>query len=151
MHVAFLNKPELGTTQRMTLHPLLLASLGVSLALSCSKKIDDRGAAEVDFGNPKRVVSSIFFAAKERKSDHLASLCDPEGEANEFARRVCAQTVDGSDWPEFVSQFGKGKLIGEARVSGDWAQVNFVFGPSGTSPETMELIRRGDKWYLLAF
>ena len=135
----------------MTLRPLFLVPLAACLAMGCSKTIDDRGASEVDFRNPKRVVSSIFFAAQERKSDHLASLCDPEGEANAHALRVCSQTVDGSDWAEFVSQFAKGKLIGEARVSGDWAQVNFVFGPSGTSPETMELIRRGDEWHLLAF
>jgi hypothetical protein len=135
----------------MILRALLLVSLTACVLAGCSKKIDDHGASEVDFTNPKRVVSSIFFAAQEGKSEHLASLCDPEGESNTHALRVCSQTIDGSDWAEFVDQFAKGKLIGEARISGDWAQVNFAFGPSGTSPETMELIRRGDNWHLLAF
>tara|TARA_R110002096_G_scaffold292224_1_gene486545 strand:+ start:103129 stop:103536 length:408 start_codon:yes stop_codon:yes gene_type:complete len=135
----------------MMMRALVLVSLTACLVVGCSKKIDDHGASDVDFSNPKRVVSSIFFAAQEGQSAHLASLCDPKGEANVHARRICAQVVDGSDWPEFVEQFAKGKLIGEARVSGDWAQVNFVFGPSGTTSETMELTRRDGKWYLLAF
>ena len=135
----------------MTVRQGLLAPiLGLAL-FACSKKIDDHGAGTVDFGSAKRVVSSIFFAAQNGQSDHLAGLCDPEGSSNKHARRICSQTVGGDDWDAFVSQFAKGKLIGEARISGDRAQVNFVFGPNGTSPETMELVRRGDKWHLSAF
>jgi hypothetical protein len=124
----------------------------IALALSaCDKHVDDRGSSHVDFTNAKRVVSSIFYAAQTGESKHLASLCDPEGQGNEQVLRICAETRDGDDWPAFEKQFAKGKLIGEARVSGDRALVNFVFGPEGTEPETMELILRNGHWYLLAF
>lgn len=126
-------------------------ALGLVLVGSCVKKVDDRGAAEVDFKSPKRVVSSIFYAAQSGQSDHLSALCDPEDGGNKHVQRICSQRVGGDDWDAFVEQFAKGKLIGEARISGDGAQVNFVFGPDGNSPETMELVRRGDKWYLSAF
>lgn len=120
-------------------------------ATSCSKNIDDMESGDVDFSNPKRVLSSVFYAAKEGKSEHLAGLCDPSGNANKYAKRICGQTLNGPDWPAFVKQFKKAKLIGEARIAGDTAMVNFVFGESGTSPETMELIRREGRWYLLSF
>lgn len=105
----------------------------------------------MDFSSAKRVVSSIFYAAQSGESQHLASLCDPKGQANRHALRICSQTKEGDDWQEFVRQFTKGRLIGEARTTKDQALVNFVFGESGTDQETMELVRRDDRWYLLAF
>ena len=131
---------------------LLLPALALATALAgCDKKVDDRGSAEVDFSNAKRVVSSVFHAAKTGESGHLATLCDPEGESNRHALRVCSQVAGGEDWEEFAKQFSQGKLIGEARITGDRAQVNFVFGKKGTERETMELVRREGRWYLLAF
>jgi len=136
----------------MTSHWLAGTAFAVALlSAACSKHIDDGGSATVDFSNPKRVVSSVFFAAQNEQSDHLAGLCDPEGEGNAFVDRICSETVGGGDWPKFVRQFSKGTLIGEPRISGDRAMVNFAFGPEGTDPETMELVNRDGKWYLLAF
>ena len=132
-----------------------MRTLGLALFLlavvACAKEVDDRGSADVAFSDPKRVVSAIFFAAQSDRSDHLASLCDPQGSANRHAQRICDQRVGGTDWPAFVRQFEKGRLIGEARISGDRALVNFVFGESGTDPETMELVRRQGRWHLLQF
>ncbi len=36
-------------------------------------------------------------------------------------------------------------------IGGNTAKVPFLFGPDGTQPETMNLIRRGENWYLLSF
>ncbi len=135
----------------MTLRAILLTIATLTLGSSCSKTIDDRGASDVDFTSAKRVVSAVFFAAQNDESHHLASLCDPKGASNRHVQRICKQSVEGDDWPAFKRQFQNGKLIGEARVSGDRAMVNFVFGPEGTTPETMELVRRNARWYLLAF
>ena len=118
---------------------------------ACSKTIDDRGSAQVDFTNPKLVVSSIFHAASTGESGHLASLCDPGGEANKHVLRICAQHQGDADWPSFVHQFEKGRLSGEARIAGERAQVNFVFGADGSDAETMELVQRDGRWYLMAF
>jgi hypothetical protein len=126
----------------------VLAAVAVA---ACAKSVDDRESAEVDFSNPKRVLSSVFYAAKTGKADHLESLCDPRGTANEFAARICAETPGGDDWPAFVEQFRSAHLIGEARISGDRALVNFAFGPDGKETETMELVRRDGRWYLKSF
>ncbi len=133
----------------ISLHwPSLLAIVALG---ACDKHVDDRGSSEVDFSDPKRVLSSVFYAAQSGESQHLSKLCDPQGESNRHARRVCSQLATSENWQDFVGQFSQGKLIGEARISGDRAQVNFVFGKSGTRRETMELVRRGERWYLLAF
>ena len=124
----------------------------LSLALAaCDKHVDDRGSSQVDFSEPKRVLSSVFFAAQTGESQHLSGLCDPRGESNMYAQRICSERAGAENWPAFVEQFSKGKLIGEARITGDRAQINFVFGKSGTDQETMELVRRDGRWYLLAF
>jgi hypothetical protein len=131
---------------------LRLGALCLVLALGgCDKKVDDRGSSTVDFTDSKRVLSSVFYAAQSGHSEHLATLCDPEGEANSHALRICSQVEGSDEWKAFVEQFSKGRLIGEARIAGDRALVNFVFGKSGTQRETMELVRRDGRWYLLAF
>lgn len=134
------------------MHRALCLCTLLALGFACSKKtIEDGGSSDVDFANPKRVVASVFYAARTGESEHLSQLCDPEGSGNAHVQRICQQTRNGSDWPAFVRQFEKARLIGEPRITGDHAQLNFVFGPSGTTPETMELRRRDGKWYLVAF
>ncbi len=130
----------------------ILRSACLLLALSaCDKHVDDRGSSQVDFHSPKRVLSSVFYAAQSGDSKHLASLCDPQGKSNRHVLRICSQRAGGEDWQAFVTQFSKGKLIGEARIADERAQINFVFGEKGTERETMELVRREGRWYLLAF
>ncbi len=31
------------------------------------------------------------------------------------------------------------------------AEIDFLFGPDGTRKETIKLVKRGEKWYLLSF
>lgn len=129
-----------------------MCALALVFALgACDKKVDDRGSSTVDFSDAKRVLSSVFYAAKSGQSEHLASLCDPMGESNAHAKRICSQVAGSDDWSLFVEQFSKGKLIGEARINEDRALVNFVFGKTGTQRETMDLVRREGRWYLRAF
>lgn len=128
-----------------------LAIISAMILASCSKTIDDGGSANVDFSSPKRVVDSVFYAARSGQSAHLASLCDPEGTANKHALRICRESNTSSDWPSFVKHFASGKITGEPRITGDTAMVNFIFGEGGMDSETMELVRRDGKWFLLAF
>jgi len=58
---------------------------------------------------------------------------------------------DTPDWESFRRAFARGRLNGEPRVHGDHARLDFVFGPAGDDSETMELVRRGGRWYLSAF
>ena len=131
--------------------PIALALVLACGTLGCAKHIDDRESGTVDFSNPKRVLSSVFHAAKTGEADHLASLCDPKGGADEDVRRLCSLTPDSPDWQSFVRHFQNAHLIGEARISGRRALVNFAFGPEGKQSETMELRQRGGRWYLHEF
>lgn len=130
---------------------LVRAALLSWLLSCCSKTIDDGGSSLVDFTKPKKVVDSIFYAARSGNSDHLASLCDPQGSANQHATRICQAHKDSPDWPSFVANFKSGKITSEPRITGDTAMVNFVFGDKGADSETMELVRRDGNWYLVAF
>ncbi len=134
----------------MTRRSLTLA-LSVFLAASCAKEIQDPRSADVDFGDPKSVLASVFFAAEHGSAAHLAGLCDPSGAANPAARRVCAARPGAPDWESFRRAFARGRLNGEPRVHGDHATLDFIFGPEGDESETMELVRRGGRWYLSAF
>jgi len=109
-------------------------------------------AADVDFSDPEAVTAAIFTAARTGDDTALARLCDPEGKNDGDTRRyICEVTVDGARWIEYVSYFAKGKVSAPARITGDTAKVPFLFGPDGKKKETMNLIRRGKKWFLLSF
>jgi hypothetical protein len=128
-----------------------VAVLAACLAVGCAKEIHDPRSAEVDFLDPKSVVGSVFYAAEHGVAGHLAGLCDPSGAANAEARRICAMHPGAPEWDSFRRTFARGKLSGEPRVHGDTARIDFLFGSGGDESETMELVRRGGRWYLSAF
>lgn len=136
---------------RALLPAAVLALGGAAGAAGCVKEIQDPRTGQVDFGNPKSVTASIFYAADTGETAHLASLCDPQGENDRNTARICALTLDSADWQPFREAFARARLNGEPRISGDRAALHFVFGPTQKQSETMELIRRDGRWYLLAF
>lgn len=129
---------------------LIVAAL-VCCLTACADKAAPEPSSEVDFSRPKSVVEAIFYAARSGDASHLPTLCDPRGEANASAKRVCQVAPGQPQWESFVRHFARGRVIGEPRVSGDSALLNFSYGPDGTVPETMELVRRDGRWHLLQF
>lgn len=128
---------------------LVLAA--ITLAAACADEVEPSGSSEVDFSRPKNVVRSIFYAARTGDAAHLASLCDPRGEVSASARRVCEVAPGQGDWASFARHFARGSVTGEPRITGDSALLNFSYGPDGTLPETMEMVRRDGGWYLSSF
>jgi hypothetical protein len=108
-------------------------------------------AGGVDFSDPISVVQAVFDAAKSQEFSALAGLCDPQGENDEDTAMICAITADHAEKDSFVEFFGKGQVAGEAIIDGDQAQVNVLVGPDGSEAETIILIQRDAKWYLLQF
>ncbi|MBN1657144.1 MAG: tetratricopeptide repeat protein [Anaerolineae bacterium] len=106
----------------------------------------------VDFTDPAAVVQAVFDAAASQDFSVLASLCDPLGENDEDTAMICAITDSHASRDSFVEYFRKGKIVGEAIFHGDdQAEVQFLYGPEGDEPETVHLIKRDGKWYLLGF
>jgi hypothetical protein len=110
------------------------------------------GDEAIDFTRPESVVSAVFHAASTGQLEPLAALCDPMNENDGDTRRICSvAAAPEAKQAEFKAYFAAGKLDGEATIEGDRASVPFLFGPDGTRKESMEMVRREGKWYLMSF
>lgn len=107
------------------------------------------GGGGGDQSSPEGVVKMVFAAASSGDMSSLKDLCDPNGENDGDTRRICESADTKPE--EFTEFFSKGKVNGDATVNGDKAEVPFLFGPDGTKEETMNVVKRGDKWYLMSF
>ena len=132
----------------MTSRAALLLAL---VAAACVDEVKDPRSGQVDFSDPKSVVGSIFYAAETGHTEHLRGLCDPDGAGDGDTGRICAMKPGAADWDSFRQNFASAHLNGEPRVSGNRARLDFVFGPGASRSETMELVRRGERWYLASF
>jgi hypothetical protein len=106
-----------------------------------------------DLSTPEGVVQAIFDAAQSGDFSALGDLCDPQGESDGDAQIICDAATDEASQEEVARFFAKGKITGDAEISGDGNQalVPFLFGPDGDVEETMVLIKRDGQWYLLGF
>ena len=112
------------------------------------------GKKTLDQSQPENVVAWLFEVVKADDPKLLAGLCDPQGEGDGDTRRICelsTQSPVSDGFMDFKEIFKEGGVDGKAEVMGDEARVSFHFGEGGKENETMELIRRGDKWYLSGF
>ena len=104
---------------------------------------------EIDQSTPEKAVEAVFNAARSGDISNLKSLCDPEGENDGDTRRICE--LSEADAAEFFEYFKNGKVNGKAEINGNMAAVPILFGPEGKKEETMNVVKRGDKWYLSSF
>lgn len=121
------------------------------------------GFGQIDQSTPDMALWAVFSAAKTGNADGLATLCDPQGENDGDTECICAFDPDYSrnrcreQFPlkEFKAAFQDAKIDGVIRYSQregvEIAEVPFLFGPGATRKEVMNMVKRGDKWYLLSF
>lgn len=121
------------------------------LLAACAKEIQDPRSAEVNFRDPKSVTAQIFYAAETGRTEHLHGLCDPIGENDIDTQRICDVHPGSPDWEPFRRNFAHAHLNGEPRVNEEHARLDFLFGPEADQSETMQLVRRGGRWYLSSF
>jgi hypothetical protein len=113
------------------------------------ERVDSRTSFQ---GDPRLIVQEIFEGAKSGDFSRFSSLCDPKGEGDKETERICAIDLLPDEAKEqFMLYFKAGEIVGEPIIVGDEAKVNFSFGPDGSQRETMELVKRGNKWYLSSF
>tara|TARA_B110000902_G_C14287827_1_gene579617 strand:+ start:171 stop:623 length:453 start_codon:yes stop_codon:yes gene_type:complete len=127
----------------------------------------------VNYESPTSVVNAIFYAAKTGEFEVLGTLCDPVGKGDGDVKNLCKlgyglnevqkkelaeQGKTEEEMKEEVKKvFGNGEIIGSTRFEtneyGNFAGVDFYFYPDGLEKrkETMNLIQRGNNWYLSSF
>jgi hypothetical protein len=111
-----------------------------------------RGGPALDQSTPEQALAAVFEAARTGKFESLVALFPPSGKGDGDVKDVCGVAEAPKDkQKEFVEYFAKGKINGKARIEGKKAEVDFLFGPTGTKKETMELVEEGGKWYLAQF
>ncbi len=111
-------------------------------AFSCNSK----SGGSVDQSNPESVVNAIFEAAKTSDYGILNGLCDPEGDRD--VTMICEMKKGHEKEQRFIEAFKTGKIDGKARIEGDKAEVDILFGPDNSEDETIKLIKKEGKWYL---
>lgn len=128
--------------KRFTLAILLSFSFSLLILSACG------GGGGGDQSTPEGTMNMVFDAARSGNYDQLKNLCDPQGENDGDTRRVCQA---GENPEEFKKYFQDGAVKGSARIEGDKAEVDFNFGPGGSDSETMRMVQRDGKWYLMSF
>ncbi|MFT7581120.1 MAG: hypothetical protein ACI9MR_002794 [Myxococcota bacterium] len=122
---------------------LVLATLAL-LTAGCGSSLD--------LTTPLGPVQAVFDAARDDDPGNLTKLCDPEGEHDGDTRALCqAHPDDRKAWSQFRQWFSSARVSGRPRVEADKGEVDFVFGPQTNRAETMQVVRRGDAWYLTSF
>ncbi len=119
----------------------LLTLLLPFFLFSCNDKKEDPQST------PENVVNTVFNAAKTKDYSKLSTLCSPEADGD--CKHIC--DLKEEDKESFISYFSKGKINGKATIEGDNAKVPILFGPEGTKDETMNLVKKEGKWYLMSF
>ncbi len=146
------------TLDKSTLDPglyimnVVLGSKGTSRVMFAVGSKGTTPAASVKATTPEKVVESVFVAARTGEFSNLKMLLPPSGNADGDVKRVCGVgEADEAGQSEFRKYFSKGGVSGKARIKGDKAEVDFLFGPDGRKKETMELVRENGRWYLSQF
>jgi hypothetical protein len=121
--------------------------------LESFRLLDPPPTAAADTSGPEGVLQAVFDTAKSGDFAPLADLCDPLGENDGDTQAICDLASDESDRESFIAYFRNASMAGPAQISpdGKTADVPFLSGPDGDQEETMVLIRRDGRWYLLQF
>ena len=99
--------------------------------------------------DPRSLAETIFDAAQSADYTGLAALVDSE--ADNDSKMIAQVATDKTLQEEFKKHFSKGKVAGEPVINGDNASVNILFGPDGKKEETLEMVKKNGKWYLMSF
>lgn len=113
---------------------------------------DSKKGGGADQSTPAGTANLIFDAAKSGDYGKLKGVCDASMEPDNDTKMIC-NVPDGDDKLKnsFKEYFSKGKVVGEATIEGDNAEVKILFGPEGTKEETFNMKKKDGKWFLVSF
>ncbi|MEM7038571.1 MAG: hypothetical protein AAF570_16420 [Bacteroidota bacterium] len=112
--------------------------------------------------SPKKVMKRMFKAATKNRPELLAGLCDPMNKGDSDTRKICAlanwvEYASAAAWEEYRTAFQNAEITGPAqfrdRQGTQLAKIPFRFErrPGKWVQEEMNMVKRGDLWYLLSF
>jgi len=102
--------------------------------------------------DPASVMYYIFESAKKGDFSNFRNLCDPYGENDSDVDQICyAEMMMQKQQANLKAEFENGRVIGEPKIDGDKAEVEFAFGPSANRLEKMGMVKRNGLWYLSGF
>jgi hypothetical protein len=102
--------------------------------------------------NPVSVMEFIFKSVKNGDFSNFRNLCDPYGENDSNVNQICyAEMMMEDRQSELKRNFENGRVIGKAKITGNNAEVEFVFGERANRLEKMKMIKRNGLWYLSGF
>ncbi|MCP4437852.1 MAG: hypothetical protein GY810_02830 [Aureispira sp.] len=138
--------------------------LGMIILLTSCAKTNTTMESKSLNSSPVTVMQAIFKAAQTGKVDQLPSLLPPKelGECNGDCKAICNPGNESmrkelahnyTTVEQFKEYFAKAKIVGEPRIEGNKAHVDFLFGKDGTRKEikTINLQKLKGKWYLESF
>lgn len=122
-------------------------------------------ASMVQQATPEESLSSMLELARRGQVDGLEKLCDPQRQNDGDSDCICALSPryqahkcpansHNRQSPEaFFSCFASVEITEAAEIEGQEAKVTMHANPKlcGFSQETMHLVQRGERWYLLGF
>ncbi len=99
--------------------------------------------------NPKTLMNYIFKSAKKGDFSNFRYLCDPYAENDTDTKAMCFIEMQSQKQKELIiSSLGNGRIMGEPKIKGDKAEIEFAYGESSSNLDTMNLINRNGFWYL---
>jgi len=102
--------------------------------------------------SPRNTLEEAFKAARTGNFSYLHLLCDPEGNNDGDTQKLCnLQNGTLADKLDYRVQFKLAHSLEEKYIDENRATVRFKFGKKAQLFETMNLVKRDNKWYLISF
>lgn len=101
---------------------------------------------------PKGTIEHLINAAKNEDFSKLRNLVDPYGEFDRDVFDICLVEIYPNDMKEqWKNEFTNGRIMGITKVTDETAAVEIAMGISSNKLETINLVKRQDKWYIQSF
>ena len=101
---------------------------------------------------PEGTVQYLFDAAKSEDHSKLRDLLDPYGQFDDEAFSICLVEMYPSDMKaQWKNEFANGRIMGTPKINNEFAEIEIAMGISSNRLETLRLVNRQGRWYILGF
>lgn len=102
--------------------------------------------------DPKLVLEKLFEIARRENYGTAIFLADPYDENDSDIDGIAYIASHNKETKkQFIQTFSNGRIIGMPEIKETTAKIEFLFGPHTDRKETMNFVKRNEKWYLSSF